>query len=247
MTNTLTTSLVAPCFALARRELIKFWREKVRVLGFAAAPLLFWLVASAGFSDFTRFYAGSLALSLMFSAVFSNMTLIDDRKDGFLSGMLVSPAPRAAIVLGKTSGAATLAWLQSLLFLLFLPLAGLHPSFFDFLAALLVLILIAVLFTLLGFVCAWRMPSTQAFHGIINVVLLPMWMLSGSLFKLDEAHPIMRQLMRVNPLTYGVSLLDHFLAGNSSIPVTTSLLVLGAWILALYTLAIVMVRRHSHA
>lgn len=247
MTQTLSASLVAPVFALARRELIKFWREKVRVLGFAAAPLLFWLVASAGFNDFTRFYAGSLALSLMFSAVFSNMTLIDDRKDGFLSGMLVSPAPRAAIVLGKTSGAATLAWLQSLLFLLFLPLAGLHPSFFDFLAALLVLAVISLLFTLLGFVCAWRMPSTQAFHGIINVVLLPMWMLSGSLFKLDEAHPVMHQLMRWNPLTYGVSLLDHFLAGNSSIPVTTSLLVLGAWILALYTLAIVMVRRHSNA
>lgn len=247
MTNALTVTLLAPVFALARRELIKFWREKVRVLGFAAAPLLFWLVASAGFNDFTRFYAGSLALSLMFSAVFSNMTLIDDRKEGFLSGMLVSPAPRAAIVLGKSTGAATLAWLQSLLFLLFLPLAGLHPSFFDFLAAVLVLVLISLLFTLLGFVCAWRMPSTQAFHGVINIVLLPMWMLSGSLFKLNEAHPVMAQLMRWNPLTYGVSLLDHFLSGSSSIPVPVALTVLAVWILALYALALFLVRKHSHA
>ena len=75
----------------------------------------------AGFNDFARFYGGSIALALMFSAVFSNMTLIDDRKDGFLAGVLVTPAPRSGIVLGKVLGAAFLAWLQSLIFLFFLP------------------------------------------------------------------------------------------------------------------------------
>lgn len=234
--------------ALVRRELIRFWREKARVAGFVAAPLLFWVVVSAGFNDFQRFFAGSLALSLLFSAVFSNMTLIDDRKEGFLAGMLVSPAPRAAIVMGKAGGSALLAWLQSLVFLCFLPLAGLEPGFFGVLAAAGVLAVMAALFTLLGFACAWRMPSTQAFHGVINVVLMPMWMLSGSLFPFEQAHPVMQWLMRVNPMTYAMSLLNECLGRGGNFGPVMSVAVVGGWTVVFFALALFLVRQDgSHA
>lgn len=239
--------MILSAAALARRELLKFWRDKARVAGFAAAPLLFWLVVSAGFNDFARFFAGSIALALMFSAVFSNMTLIDDRKEGFLAGVLVTPAPRAGIVLGKVLGAATLAWLQSLVFLFFLPLTGLRPGFFGVLAALGVLALIAILFTLVGFLCAWRMPSTQAFHGVVNMLLMPMWMLSGSLFRYDEAHPWMQLAMRLNPMTYGISLLNQAFGSSAAFAMPLSLAILIGWTLALFVFALAWVGRSDYA
>lgn len=233
--------------ALAQREFLTFWREKARIAGFAAAPLLFWMVVSAGFNDFARFYAGSIALALMFSAVFSNMTLIDDRKEGFLAGVLVSPAPRAGIVLGKVLGSAGLAWLQSLIFLFFLPLTGLHPGFFGTMGAVLVLALIGMLFTLVGFLCAWRMPSTQAFHGVVNMLLMPMWMLSGSLFRFEEAHPWMQWAMRLNPMTYGISLLQQCFGLESAFGPTLCIAVLLGWTTLLFAGAMFWVARSNHA
>ncbi|WP_051670136.1 ABC transporter permease [Bryobacter aggregatus] len=239
--------MILTALALARREMLKFWREKARVVGFAAAPLLFWFVVSAGFNDFARFFAGSIALTLMFSAVFSNMSVIDDRKEGFLAGVLVTPAPRAGVVLGKVLGATILAWLQSLVFLFFLPLTGLTPGFFGILGAAGVLLLIGLLFTLLGFLCAWRMPSTQAFHGVINMLLLPMWMLSGSLFRVGEAHPLMQRLMQVNPMTYGISLLDVCLGGTSPFSMALSLAVLCGTTALLFGAALWFIGRSEYA
>jgi ABC-2 type transport system permease protein len=232
---------------LLTREWRRFLREPARVLGFSAAPLLFWALVSLGFNDFARFFSGSIALSLMFAAIFNNMTLIDDRKEGFLSSVLVSPAPRAGIVLGKTLGSATLAAAQSALFLCFLPAAGLHPDIFSFLAALIVLLFLALVFTLLGFVCAWHMPSTQAFHGIINLVLLPLWMLSGALFPLRQAHPVMQGIMRANPMTYALDLLDFCLSGRAALDPWRSVAVLFVWTAALLAWAIYSVEKHSHA
>ncbi|MDX2268232.1 MAG: ABC transporter permease [Bryobacter sp.] len=232
---------------LLTREWLRFWREKARVAGFAAAPLLFWLVVSLGFNDFGRFFTGSIALSLMFAAVFHNMTLIDDRKEGFLSQVLVSPAPRAALVLGKATGAASIATLQGAVFLLFLPVAGFHPDIFAFLGALAVLFLIALVFTLLGFVCAWQMPSTQAFHAVVNLLLLPLWMLSGALFSLREAHPLMQGAMQLNPMTYALSLVEFFLRGRAAIAPATAAAILFSWVAVLLFVAVRLVSRRPHA
>ncbi len=239
--------MIQSVYSLAAREWLRFWREKARVLGFVAAPLLFWIVVSLGFNDFARFFAGSIALSLMFAAVFNNMTLIDDRKEGFLAAVLISPAPRAAIVFGKALGSATLASGQSALFLFFLPLTGWTPNIFSLLGAAFTLLLIALVFTLLGFVCAWRMPSTQAFHGVINLLLMPLWMLSGALFRFTEAHPLMQLAMRANPMTYALSLLEYFLSGQTSFDPLFSALILLLWTAALLALAIHWVEKYSHS
>ena len=86
-----------PVMTLWQRELIRFWREKGRVLGFVGSPLIFWLVIGSGFGDLRFFFPGALILTVMFSAVFSTMSLIEDRREGFLLSMLVSPAPRSSM------------------------------------------------------------------------------------------------------------------------------------------------------
>src|SRR6185437_8739066 len=121
-------SFLLPAVTLWQRELIRFWRTKSRVIGVVASPLVFWLLMGYGSGDLARFYSGALVLTVMFSAIFSTISIIEDRREGFLLSMLVSPAPRTSMVLGKILGAATLAWIQGLIFLAFAPLAGVSIS-----------------------------------------------------------------------------------------------------------------------
>jgi ABC-2 type transport system permease protein len=131
--------------------------------------------------------------------------------------MLVSPAPRLAMVLGKVAGASLLAWMQGVAFLLFLPLTGLRPPFVDIAGAAGVLFLIAFAFTALGFLIAWKVDSTQGFHGIVNVLLFPLWMVSGALFPASGAHGWMRWLMRLNPLSYSLDALRGLLDARAGV------------------------------
>ena len=115
---------------LWQRELVRFWRQKSRVLGVVASPLIFWAVIGfgSGPSGPYFFFPGTVVLTVMFSAIFSTMSIIEDRREGFLLSMLVSPASRTSLVLGKILGAATLAWIQGLVVLAFAPLAGISMS-----------------------------------------------------------------------------------------------------------------------
>jgi ABC-2 type transport system permease protein len=186
---------------LWQRELVRFWRQKSRVLGVVASPLIFWLV-----------------ITVMFSAIFSTITIIEDRREGFLLSMMVSPAPRTALVLGKILGSATLAWIQGVIFLCFAPLAGVSISLSEVLPVVAAIFLISFTLTGLGFVIAWRMESTAGFHAIMNLLLLPMWMVSGSLFPMATAHGFIRALMWINPLTYSIALLNHTLRLPNATP-----------------------------
>jgi ABC-2 type transport system permease protein len=201
-----------PVFTLWRRELIRFWREKARVLGYVGSPLVFWLVVGSGFGNLAFFFPGALTLTVMFSAVFSTMSLIEDRREGFLLSMLVSPAPRSAMVLGKSLGSATLAWIQGLIFLAFAPLAGYRFGVAQLAESVGVVFLISLTFTLLGFLIAWQTDSSQGFHAVMNLLLVPLWMISGALFPASGAHGWIRVLMAANPLTYSLALMRRTLA-----------------------------------
>ena len=227
------TSFFLPAATLWQRELVRFWRQKSRVLGVVASPLVFWLLMGYGSNDLARFYAGALVLTVMFSAIFSTISIIEDRREGFMLSMLVSPAPRTSLVLGKILGSATLAWIQGLIFLAFAPLAGVHPSVLDVVGAAGAIFLVSFTLTGLGFVIAWKMDSTAGFHGIMNLLLVPMWMVSGSLFPMATAHGVIRAIMWANPLTYSISLLNGLLRLPNANP--------GIWESAAVTLAFGMV------
>jgi len=205
------SSFFLPAATLCQRELVRFWRQKSRLLGVIASPLLIWLLIGYGSNTLGRFFSGALVLTVMFSAIFSTISIIEDRREGFLLSMLVSPAPRSSLVLGKILGAATLAWIQGLIFLAFAPLAGIGIAPAEVLSAAGAIFLISFTLTGLGFVIAWKMDSTAGFHAIMNLLLLPMWMISGALFPLSSAQGWVKAIMWVNPLTYSLSLLDHTL------------------------------------
>ena len=228
-----------PAYTLWLREIVRFYRQKARVVGVIASPLLFWFVLGSGFARSFRsggagsqqylgyFFPGAVAMIVLFTAIFSMMSLIQDRNEGFLLTVIASPVSRGAIVLGKVLGGATLAAIQGLIFLCFSPLAGVHPSFAGLLLAAAVVMLISFEITALGFTIAWPMDSTQAFHAIVNLILLPLWLLSGALFPADKASGWLRAIMLANPLTYGVDALrnsldpaaqtDHSLAINLAV------------------------------
>ncbi len=200
---------------LAERELVRFFRQRNRVIGALVQPVMFWGLFSAGLRGnnlgFAFFFPGTIAMILLFTAIFATISIIEDRREGFLQSVLVSPAPRWAMVLGKIVGGAAIALLQAVLFLAlgFLTL-GMPGTVSDILLSIVLMIVIAVALTGLGFFLAWRMESSQGFHAIMSVFLFPMWLLSGALFPDDPASWI-TFLSRFNPLTYGVAGLRHYL------------------------------------
>ena len=210
------------------RELVRFFRERSRIAGLVAAPLIFWLFIGSGIgrsfqppsapggSGYLQyFFPGTVVMVVLFASIFSSMSVIDDRHEGFLLSVLVAPISRASLVLGKVLGGTTQAVLPGLLFLLMGPMVGfaLRPLQVIGLAA--VLFLISFSLTGLGFVIAWWMDSTQGFHAVLNLVLMPMWLLSGALFPSSGASGWIQWVMKLNPLTYGVAALRRVLYGQT--------------------------------
>jgi ABC-2 type transport system permease protein len=215
---------------LWQRELIRFWRQKSRVLGVVASPLIFWAVIGfgSGPNGPKLFFPGTVVLTVLFSAIFSTMSIIEDRREGFLLSMLVSPASRTSLVLGKILGSATLAWIQGMVILAFAPLAGIDLSLGELAPLAGVVFLISFTLTALGFLIAWKFDSTQGYHAVMNLLLLPMWLLSGAVFSIAGASTWIRAIMLVNPLTYSTALLRQILTpgvSDGSPEAATSLMV----------------------
>ncbi|MCA8977925.1 MAG: ABC transporter permease [Planctomycetes bacterium] len=208
-------------FALWHREIVRFLRDRPRVTGSLLQPIIFWALFSGalhgssfrpGGVDYGRyFFVGTLAMITLFTAIFATITVIEDRKEGFLQGVLVSPAPRAAIALGKILGGATLGLGLAVVFLVFAPLAGVPLDWTSALSAFGVLAVLAIAVTGLGFTLAWLMESSAGYHGIMMLFLMPMLLLSGAFFPMEDAHVLMSWIRHVNPMTYGVGALRHVL------------------------------------
>jgi ABC-2 type transport system permease protein len=144
---------------------------------------------------------------LLFTAIFATIATVEDRHTGFLQGVLVAPVGRSAIVLGQALGGTTLAVGQGLLFLVLAPLAGVTLGAGQVLAATAVMVIVAFGLTNLGLLLAWRMESTQGFHAIMNLLLIPIWLLSGAFFPPAGVARPLGWLMAVDPLTYGLAAL----------------------------------------
>jgi ABC-2 type transport system permease protein len=207
--------------ALAQRELVRFLRQKNRVFGALGQPIIFWLLFGAGLAqnelDYAHFFPGTLVMILLFTAIFATISIIEDRREGFLQGVLVAPIPRWAMVLGKVLGGAAIAMLQGVVFVLLGWLAGalgwytvLSTTPLGVFAALVLMFVVSLALTALGFLIAWRMESTQGFHAVMSVFLLPMWLLSGAFFP-GNVGGWLGWIVRINPLTYGVAGLRHYL------------------------------------
>lgn len=250
----------AAALSLARREIVRFLRQRSRVVGALVPPILAWVLIGSGFGSsftvpgatsggyFAYFFPGTIVLVVLFASIFSTISVIEDRREGFLQAVLVAPVSPWEIVAGKVAGGTLLGMLQGALLLVAVPFLGLPWKSLAFLAAISVLFLVSVALTGLGFAIAWSLESTQGFHAIMNLFFIPMWLLSGAFFPLSGAPSWLRLTMRLNPLTYGVAALRRGLDPSATgVPsFGTALLVTIAFAIATLSLsALVVARRPS--
>ncbi len=215
-----------PMRSLWQREIVRFLRQPSRIAGLVAAPLLFWLFLGSGLGNsfqpaggpagsgyLAYFFPGTVVMVVLFTSILSNMSTIEDRRDGYLLSVLAAPIPRISIVGGKILGGTSQAMVPGVLFLLLAPVAGIPLNPVSALLALVVVFLISFSLTGLGFVIAWRMDSVQGFHAVLNLFLIPLWLLSGAVFPASGASGWIQQIMRFNPLSYEVEALRGVLQG----------------------------------
>jgi ABC-2 type transport system permease protein len=218
--------------ALWWREVVRFFRQRGRVVGAIGTPVVFWLFLGFGLDDtfvvpgapevgyLRYFFAGMLLLVLLFTAIFATISVIEDRKAGFLQAVMASPSPRWAIAAGKVAGGATLAATQGVVLLALWPIVGEGLGGVEGVLRLLgaagVLVVGAVLLTGIGLCFAWRSGSVAGYHAVMNLVLMPMWLLSGAVFPVKSAPVGLQAVMYANPLTYVHALLSWALVGEAS-------------------------------
>lgn len=227
-----STGFWLPTYTLAHRELTRFLRQRTRIVGALGQPIIFWVLFGAGLRGTAQgpgqmsyqeyFFPGVAVMILMFTAIYSTISIIEDRREGFLQGVLVAPIARISLVLGKVLGGTILAVLQAVIFLVVGPtlaLVGLSPELHTGLtwhnapAVIAFLTLIGFSLTALGYLIAWPMDSTHGFHAIMSIFLMPMWLLSGSFFPPGESGWL-SWVIRLNPLTYGVAGLRRIMTGD---------------------------------
>ncbi|MDD5006097.1 MAG: ABC transporter permease [Candidatus Omnitrophica bacterium] len=198
------------------RDLIRHFRDKIRLLGSITRPVLWLLIMGTGLRSafnvhgisYTQFiFPGIIAMNLIFAAMISTISIIWDREFGFLREILVAPIPRSSIVLGKALSGSTVAFIEGLFVLAFAPFIKINIPLIHLLLLLPLMFLIAFVCTSLGIVIAARMTSFEGFGVISNFVIMPMFFLSGAMFPIDNLPHWISFIIRVNPLTYGVDLL----------------------------------------
>ena len=248
--------------ALWKREILKFIKDRSRVIGALAQPLVFWLLLGLGFQDtfalptgstesvgyLEYLFPGILALMILFTAIFSTISIVEERKTGFLQAALVAPVSRVSFVFGTTLGGTTLSLIQAGLLLLLLPLIGVIPSIQGLLILLLACVFLGISFTALGVAIAWSMQSTRGFHAIMNLFLMPLWLLSGAFFPYEGASSLLQWTIILNPVSYAVSAIRSSLyipdaSPSELLPWEISLLISALFALFMIGIAAYRIRR----
>ncbi|MEM0331940.1 MAG: ABC transporter permease [Archaeoglobaceae archaeon] len=206
-------------YVLLMRDVKKFVRIKSRLIGSLGMPIFFLVFLSLGFRrayipslpaevNYSNFVVpGIVAMVLLFSSIFSGVSVVWDRQFGFLREIIVSPASRTAIVIGRTLGGSITAILQAFILLSLSYFIGFNFQISKLPIALFVMFLISLTFTSLGILFSVFMRDVHGFQIIMNFFVFPVFLISGSLFPISELPPIVKELALLNPLTYGVDAL----------------------------------------
>ena len=208
------------------RDILRFWHDKMRMVGSIALPLLFLVVFGSGLSsrmgslgpgiDFAQFiFPGIIGMTVLMSSFMAGVSLVWDREFGFLKEVLVAPISRVSVAVGKALGAATVAMLQGIIILLFAPLIGVSLSVWTVLALLPLMFLLAASMGSLGILLATRIRSMEAFQAVMQMLMFPMIFLSGVFFPMDGLPAWMSILVKMNPATYGIAPIRQVVLGTS--------------------------------
>ncbi len=219
---------VRPIYVICLREFKKFFREKSRLLGTLARPILWLFVVGngmgslirphVGFSYLQFIFPGMIGMTILFSSIFSSISIVWDREFGFMKEMLVAPISRLSIVVGKAISGTLISVAQAIIILLLTPFLGIHLTFTQFLEVVAISTLVSFCITSLGILIATRLTSFDGFNIIMNFLVMPMLFLSGAMYPVTSMPSTLRHLTLINPLTYGIDALKYALLRNSAPP-----------------------------
>jgi ABC-2 type transport system permease protein len=215
------------------RDVLRFWRDRARLVGSLGMPLLFLVVFGSGLTaslgaglsrelgdvSYVRFlFPGIVAMAVLFTSVFSAISIVWDREFGFLREVLVAPISRATVVVGKALGGSTVAMLQGAILLILAPVLGVSLNPLLVLKLLGLMFLTAFALTSMGILIAARLQSMEAFQMIMNFLIMPMFFLSGAFFPLRGLRAWMSVITRIDPVAYGVDPMRRLLLGAELAP-----------------------------
>jgi ABC-2 type transport system permease protein len=210
------------------REFIKFFREKSRLLGTLARPVLWLFVVGNGMSSLIRpqtgfsylqfIFPGMIGMTILFSSIFSSISIVWDREFGFMKEMLVAPISRLSIVVGKAVSGTFISVAQAVIILVLVPFLGIRLSAIQFFEVVAVAVLVSFCITSLGILIAARLTSFDGFNIIMNFLVMPMLFLSGAMYPVTAMPAALRELTMLNPLTYGVDAFKHILLRDGTPP-----------------------------
>ena len=224
-------------YILWLRQIKRYLRSRSRIIGSLGQPILFLFALGFGFGpifqkagqgNYIQFLApGIVAMSILFTSIFSGIEIIWDRQFGFLKETLVAPVSRLEIMIGRTLGGATVATVQGFIVFFISLIAGFRPqNLIGIISAFLIMFLTAVLFTALGTAIASVLDDMQGFQLIMNFLIMPLFFLSGALFPLNGLPVVLSIITAIDPLTYGVDGLRAAFLGISHFGLTADFIVL---------------------
>jgi ABC-2 type transport system permease protein len=220
------------------RDVLRYWRDRTRLVTSLAQPLLYLLIFGVGLSsaigrgalggigvpasfNYIQFmYPGIIGMAVLFTAIFSAMSVVWDREFGFMREILVAPISRSAVALGKALGGATQATIQGVVMLIFAPLIGVHLTVLSVVELVPLLFVLAFSLTCFGVAVSARMRTLQGFQVMMNFLMMPMFFLSGSLFPLRGLPAWMTVLTRFDPVAYGIAPVRSAVLGGTGLPQT---------------------------
>jgi ABC-2 type transport system permease protein len=219
---------VRPIYVICLREFIKFFREKSRLLGTLARPVLWLFVVGNGMSSLVKPHAGftyvqfifpgMIGMTILFSSIFSSISIVWDREFGFMKEMLVAPISRLSIVIGKTISGTLISVAQAIIILVLIPFLGIPLTVSQFFEVVAVAVLVSFCITSLGILIAARLTSFDGFNIIMNFLVMPMLFLSGAMYPVTAMPSALRHMTFINPLTYGIDAFKHVLLRSGAPP-----------------------------
>jgi ABC-2 type transport system permease protein len=208
-------------YVLVMREFKKFARAKTRLLSSVARPLIWLFFIGAGMSrivapsegvTYTQYiFPGILGMTILFSSIFSSISIIWDKEFGFMREILVAPVSRTSIVIGKAMSGTAVSTLQAVIILCLFPLLGLKLALANVVGVILICMLVSFCVSAFGIVLATFYDSYESFTVIMNFIIMPMFFLSGALYPVKHLPSVLRAASKLNPLTYGVDALKHLI------------------------------------
>lgn len=217
------------------RDVLRYWRDRLRLLASLAQPLLFLLIFGTGLSaslrgiggglggapsiNYVQFiYPGIIGMAVLFTSIFSAMSIVWDREFGFLKEVLVAPIDRSAIAIGKVLGGSTQAMVQGMILLVLAPIVGVTLTPLAVLELIPLIFVLAFALTTLGVALATGITSMQGFQAVMNFLMMPIFFLSGALFPLSNLPWWMTGLTRIDPAAYGIDPIRRVILGASGVP-----------------------------